>query len=417
MTFRFNPTDPAFIQEPYSTYSYMRREAPHLQALGTRIFSRYTDVLAALRERQLSVALIPQTISRTATKLRLEGFDQVTRFIRGSIVFTDNPAHLRLRRLVNQAYTPRALAELKSLIEEEVSSCLLLSEGAGAFDLVETLAKPLPVRVLCRWMNVDEDKRDEIAGHIHNVRLLLDPGMMSKRDYVRAATSLGQLTESFLDHAAQRRAHAGGLVNALACAQSDGDRLSDEEVAFACIMSFVAGTETTQCLIGNTFQALAAHPSQQRALQADASLAGRAVEETLRYQTPLQFSKRVAVEPAEINGLRIAAGEQILLCMGAANRDETAFTEPDVFDLARSGPGHVGFGFGLHACLGGQLARMQAEQVLLSMLERYGSWCADPAVTWQSESLILRGPTRLLCELPSVRSRSAGRQTARALDA
>jgi len=396
--FKFNPTDPAFIQNPYPTYAWMRREVPHLQTLGTRIFTRYDDVLAALKHRDLSVSLIPDTIKRTASRLRVEGFDLLDRFIRSSIVFTDNPAHVRLRRLVNQAYTPRAVLETTPLIDGEIAACLHAFETGETADLMGELARPLPVRVLCRWMQVDGEHYADIAHHVHHVRLLLDPGMMGRRDYARAAESLAHLTDFFSAHIDGPAATREGLVRALISAQADGDRLSREEVAFACIMSFVAGTEATQCLIGNVVLALANHPEQLTLLRKRPELVQRAVEESVRFETPLQLTKRVAGVPTAINGVPLAAGEQILLCIGAANRDAAVFDNPDTFDCMCERAPHVGFGYGLHTCLGGQLARLQTERVLHTLLTRYAMWEVGACdVTWQSESLILRGPVQLLC--------------------
>ncbi|WDD92374.1 cytochrome P450 [Burkholderia sp. FERM BP-3421] len=394
--FKFNPTHPDFVQDPYPTYARMRREAPRLQALGTRILTRYDDVLAVLKHRDLSVALIPDTIQRMASRLRVERLDQIDRFIRSSIVFTDNPAHVRLRRLVNQAYTPRAVARLAPLIDDEIAACLRAFDDGAPADLIAALARPLPVHVLCRWMRVEATHRADIAHHVHNVRLLLDPGMMGRRDYVRAAESLAWLIDFFSAHADGPAAAHEGVVRDLVAARADDDRLSHEEVAFACVMFYVAGTETTQSLIGNVVLALVRHPRQLALLRERPELVERAVEESIRYDTPLQFTKRVARTATEVNGIAIAAGEQILACMGAANRDEDVFERADVFDCLRTGAPHVGFGYGLHACLGGQLARLQAERALHMLLARYPAWDLDPTgVTWQSESLILRGPAAL----------------------
>jgi cytochrome P450 len=405
--FKFNPTNPAFIQNPYPTFSRMRKEMSAFQSLGTRIFTRYDDVLAALRDRDLSVALIPDTIERTASRLKVESKEQMDRFIRSSIVFTDNPAHVRLRRLVNQAYTPRAVAQLAPLIDSEIAACLRVFDSGEPADLMTALAQPLPVRVLCRWMHVDEAHWGDITRHVHDIRLLLDPGMMGRRDCARAANSLAHLTEFFSAHADGPAAEREGVVRALASAQAEGDKLSREEVAFACIMSFVAGTETTQCLVGNMVLALARYPRQLALLRERPELAERAVEESVRFETPLQFTKRVARATTQVNGIAIAAGEQILLCMGAANRDADTFDDADVFDCVRQRPPHVGFGFGLHACLGGQLARLQAERVLRELLAR-PVWEVDTQdVTWQSYSLILRGPAQLRCRFGAASSANA----------
>lgn len=406
---RFNPADPAFIRDPYPTYAMMRRHAPSWQAFGTRILTRYYDVAAALRERSLSVSLIPDTIVRSAARLELEGFDLVERFIRGSIVFTDNPAHVRLRRLVNQAYAPRAIEQLRPLIDGEIAACLQAVLPNDGIDLVSVLARPLPVRVLCRWLSIPSQHEAEIALHVHRIRLLLDPGLMGKRQYLLAAESLAHLTRFFRTRSAEAAASGEGLVAALVHAEADGDRLSDEEVAFACIMSFVAGTETTQCLIANTVLAIASRPEQETLLRCSPSLVPKAVEESIRFHTPLQFTKRVAQSDFDLNGVRIGVGEQILLCLGSANRDERVFAEPDVFDVRRERLPHVGFGYGLHACLGGLLARLQAERALSTLLERYAMWKVDAAdVQWQSESLILRGPAYLKCSFSPASSGASG---------
>lgn len=394
---RFNPMDPAFMQDPHAVYARLRREAPYLLTMGTRILTRYVDVQAALKDRRLSVALIPDTIVRSARKQGVGDVGQIERFIRNSIVFTDAPEHTRLRRLINQAYTPATIRELYGLIDAEVLACLDDFDAHGNDDLIERVGQPLPVNVLCAWMGVPAMARGDIARHIHVIRYLLDPGLMTPSHFDAVGRSLATLTDYFSAHSrAVRRAGQRNLVSMLCDAESAGDRLAEEEVAFACIMSFVAGTETTQCLIGNMMVALARHPEQLRALRADAGLLPQAIEETTRFETPLQLTKRVVVEPIEVNGQPVAQGEQLLLCMGAANRDETVFEHPERYDLARKGPGHVGFGAGMHSCLGGLLARVQAERCLAAMLDRYADIdLAEPQVQWQTESLILRGPRRL----------------------
>ncbi|WP_144638558.1 cytochrome P450 [Bordetella genomosp. 13] len=394
---RFNPMDPAFMQDPHDVYARLRREAPYLLTMGTRILTRYADVQAALKDRRLSVALIPDTIVRSARKQGVGDVAQIERFIRNSIVFTDAPEHTRLRRLINQAYTPATIRELHGLIDDEVGACLEAFDAQGHDDLVAHVAQPLPVNALCAWMGVDPRARTGIAGHIHVIRYLLDPGLMTPAHFASVGGSLATLTDFFIAHARAVR-HDGrrNLVSMLCEAESGGDRLAEEEVAFACIMSFVAGTETTQCLIGNLLIALARHPEQMQALRADAALLPVAVDEATRYETPLQLTKRVVPEPVEINGQPVARGEQLLLCMGAANRDETVFERPDRYDLARKGPGHVGFGVGMHSCLGGLLARVQAERCLGAMLARYRDIdLGEATVQWQTDSLILRGPRRL----------------------
>jgi cytochrome P450 len=389
---RFNPLEPEFRACPYPTYARLRVEAPYLRALGTLVLTRYRDVLEVLKSRQFSVDLIPQTITRHALGLGVGGIEQAIRFIRNSIVFTDNPAHARLRMLINQAYLPGVVKELAPLIGREVDRLLDTIPPDGACDLIRDLAAPLPVHVLCEWMQVPRAEHGAIAGHIHVIRYLLDPGMNKRAQLEAVISSLATLTAFFVEHARAVRGNDGGLIARLSAAEADGDRLAEEEVAFACIMSFVAGLETTQGLIGNAVHALLDHPDQLALLRREPERLTPAVEEAIRFEAPLQLTKRVTTKPSRIGQTQSAAGEQILLCLGAANRDPDVFSDPDRYDMTRAGAPHVGFGYGMHACLGGLLARVQCETVLRRLIERYREIRRSPgAPRWQSHSVILRG--------------------------
>jgi cytochrome P450/surfactin synthase thioesterase subunit len=391
---RFNPFAPGFRVDPYPHYEVARR-TPGLRTLGTLVLARHADVSAALKTRAFSVDLIPQAIERHAAKLGIADVSREMRFIRNSLVFTDNPAHVRLRRLLNQVFTPEALAALRPLVAAQVDALLGALDARG-FDVVEGLARPLPNRVLCEWMGVPAEDESFVARHIHSVRLMLDPGVMTRAQFTELQASLATLTAYFLRHMERPRAGGGDLVGLLMDARFEGEGLGREEVAFACIMCFVAGTETSECLIGNAVHLLLGHPDQMRLLRTDpARWTGPAIEETIRFETPLQLTKRVAVEDAEVGGVAVAAGEQILLCLAGANRDPEAFDEPDRFDITRRGPPHVGFGLGMHACLGGALARLQAQAAVQALAARYPSLRPAGDVAWQTHSLILRGLDRL----------------------
>lgn len=395
---RFNPLDAAFRQDPYPLYARLRDEAPYLRALGMLVLTRHTDVQAALRDRRLSVGLIPAAIAGGIGKLNLDGAQQIERFIRNSIVFTDSPDHLRLRRLINPAFTPASLVHLKTITRDEVDALVGRALDAGRVDAISEIAAPLPLNVLCAWMGVPVAARDQIAAHVSAIRGLLDPGMMTRAHYEETIAATAHLTRFFVDHASRAAGSRDDntLIARLAGARSDGDRLSDMEVAFACIMSLVAGGETTQCLIGNTLDMLLHFPAEAARLRAQPGLIGAAVEESIRYQTPLQLTKRVAPQAVEINGHRVAQGEQILLCLGAANRDPRVFDSPERASLERgrcAQPGaQLGFGSGMHACLGGALARLQAETCIAALFERtHAIERSNHATRWQTRSLILRG--------------------------
>jgi len=389
----FNPFDPAFRADPHPTYDRLRVETPYLRTLGAVVLTQYDSVMEVLKSRSFSVAVIPATISEHAAKQGFRGIELVERLVRKLIVFTDNPDHARLRRLVNQAYTPAMIEELSGRIEREVAHLIDRVAAAGTMDLVRDLAAPLPLNVLCDWMGVPSPERSYIGPRVHVARMLLDPGLMTRGKFRSVLAAVHELSEYFSGRvAAAARSGEDTLVARLSQARSDDDRLTDEEVAFACIMSFVAGNETTQSLIGNTVNTLLKFPDQLRRVQRDRSLLTAAVEETLRFEPPVQMTKREAITTVDIGDCVLREGDQVLLCLAAANRDPRRFSNPHRYDLSRGGPAHVGFGYGMHACLGGLLARRQAEIVLDALVTRFATIeRADGVEAWQTHSLILRG--------------------------
>jgi hypothetical protein len=395
---RFNPLDASFQRDPYPMYARLREEAPTLRTMGMLVLSRHADVTAALKDRRLSVDLVRASVVRAAARHGVGDVSQAERFVRNSLVFTDNPQHMRLRRLIGQAHTPRMLDRLRPIIVEESRALVDAAVPDGAFDAVERLAQPLPINVLCRWMGVPADASGWIASHVHAIRHLLDPGMVSRTDCIAAVQAVASLTAYFVELIRNTGRTAGDtVIGALCAAQgAEGEQLEDTEVAFAAIMFFVAGAETTQCLIGNLLDALARDRHACTWLKSHPDRIPSAVEESIRHETPLQMTKRIACEPLDINGHAVRSGEQILLCLGAANRDPRVFLDPDTFRLDRTEGAHVGFGTGMHSCLGGNLARLQATILTTLLLERCASIERTSAAPhWLSHSVILRGPATL----------------------
>ncbi|MCF7548573.1 cytochrome P450 [Pseudonocardia sp. WMMC193] len=366
---RFNPYAPAFRQNPYPVYAALRAEPP-VRSLGMWVLTRHADVVAVLRDRSFSAELIPDLVARHAGAT-----DRILRLGRASLVFTDNPAHARLRALVNRAFTPAAVAELEPLVRRLARSLI----GAGPQDLVAEVAGPLPVLVLCEWLGLPAELHPRVAGWTHEVRRLLEPGSLRGDDVARVAA----VVEVFA--AALSEVRAPGLLRELTLVQtSGGDRLTEEEIALLGVMCFVAGTETSAALIANAV--LHAHGVAP-------SLVPAAVRETLRFDAPLQMTKRISTRDVEIGGAPIAAGDHVLLCLAGANRDPAVFPEPDVFDPTRDPGPHLGFGFGMHGCLGGALAEMQARAVLDEVVAARLAPVGE--VRWQTESLIVRAPVAL----------------------
>ncbi|MGW5574580.1 cytochrome P450 [Nocardia thailandica] len=394
---RFNPFDAAFRRDPYPVYRRLRETAPVHRTLGMWVLTRYDDARAVLADRSFSAGLIPRLVAEQAVRLGRPAPERIGRLGRASLVFTDNPDHARLRGLVNRVFTAGAVAELRPLVAA-ASRRILDDTDPAEVDLIAEYAAPLPVSVLCDWMALPGELRGVVGAWTHDIRFLLDPGLMRAGDLDRVRTVVELFTDALAEVFDARRAAPGDdlLSRLLAARTAGGERLTDEELAFLCIMCFVAGTETSTCLIGNAALALLRHPDRAAAIRADPTRARAAVTETLRYDAPLQLTKRQATRDVALAGHTVRAGDQVLICLGAANRDPAAFDHPDEFDPTRSGPAHLAFGHGMHGCLGGALAELQAE---IAVAELFGPGrrpaAAFDEVDWQEHSSLLRGPRAL----------------------
>lgn len=392
---RFNPFGAAFRRDPYPSYRALRETRPVHRTLGMWVLTRHVDVRGALLDRTLSAGLIPRLVRQQATRLA-EGTDveRLGRLGQKSLVFTDNPDHARLRGLVNRVFTAQAVATLEPLVSDVTDRLVRRAWDDGGMDVVADLATPLPVTVLCEWLALPAELRAHVGGWTHDVRFLLEPGMMKADDFTRVVDVVESFALALDEVIADRRRRPGDdLVSQLIAVETaGGDRLSDEEIGFVCMMSFVAGNETTKSLIGNGVLALLRHEDQAALLHRRPDLAKAAVDEALRYDCPLQLTKRLTTREVRIGGEDIPEGEQILLCMGAANRDPEVFDRPDEFDITREARGHLAFGFGMHGCLGGMLAELQARVAfdrLFSRPERLEPTTDD--LEWQDHSFIVRG--------------------------
>lgn len=402
---RFNPFSAAFRDDPYRQYRTLQQQAAPHRTLGMWVLTRHADVESVLTDRTFSSAVIPQLVNRQADRLSQCNVARIERLGEKSLVFTDNPDHARIRGLINQAFSSKAVASLRPRIVG-VAQKLFEQTRHDGMDIIGDYAAPLPVTVMCDWMDVPESIRAQVGPWTRDIRFLLEPGLMSAAVFSRVCDVVEEFTTAFDDLVAHRKAHPGTdlISNLLAAKTSGGDAFASEEIVFLCIMCFVAGNETTKSLIGNAVLALLQHPEQRNLLTSDRSLATAAVAETLRFQSPLQMTKRVATRGVEIGGSEVEAGDQILLCIGAANRDPAVFEKPDEFDLTRTGQRHLAFGHGMHGCLGGLLARLQAEVAIGVLFGDSGRRLelVTEHVDWQTDSLIVRGlsqlPVRLIDE-------------------
>lgn len=390
---RFNPLSPAFKRDPYPTYEGLRERLP-FKTLGMWVVTRHDDVSAVLKDRRFSASLIPNLVNRQLAGHKL-ACPEIVRLGEKSIVFTDAPDHGRLRQLTNAAFNRKTIEALRPSIEATVGELLGRALAAeGEVELVSEVTEPLPLRIIREWMGLDASAEAPIKHWTHLVRVFLEPGFITADRYVELHRLLLDYMAFFRGHIERVRAAPDGhLISLLAHNTHKDDRLTDEELIFVCIMCYVAGVETTTSLLSNAVLLLARHPEQYDLLKARPELLTGAVDEVLRFESPLQMTKRVATEDVSVAGVDMRADEQVLLCMGSANRDEAVFARAASFDITRTNAArHVGFGHGIHTCLGAFMAQMQLE-VFLSQLIASGKRprVAEGPLVWSDHSLILRG--------------------------
>lgn len=397
----FNPFSPEFRRDPYPVYAALRAREPVKRVVGSWMISRHADVLAVLRGRQFSSSRIPDLVKRRGGGLERAAagdYDGIESFIAKAIVFTENPDHARLRRLVNNMFDARAVAAERPAIEAIGRELLAGPLADGGMEALADFADRLPMYLMCHRMGLPRDMGPAMRDWAAGARRLLDPTLMAPGDFPRVEgvvqEALGYLTGVVEE---RKRRPGDDVISTLLANRDRDDRLSEQEVALTCLMSFVAGHETTKHLIGNGILCLLRHPDQAARLRADPALAANATEEILRFEPPLQQTKRVAIADAEIAGVQIREGEQVLLLLGSANRDEAVFAEPDRFEITRdNATAHLGFGFGMRACLGGGLANLEATVAFELMFggDIQMELAADD-LEWQDGAVILRGLKRL----------------------
>jgi cytochrome P450 PksS len=287
------------------------------------------------------------------------------------MVYKDDPDHARLRRLVNKAFTPRMVQEMSEDIERIVDELLTGLSGRDSVDLVADFAVPLPLSVISRMLGVSATDRDRF--HRLTARFVAGVGGGSPASFVRTIPTARKLLKMIEQMADERRdLPDNGMISALVEASDEGDKLSPDEVAAMIFLLMLAGHDTTANLIGSATLALLEHPEQAARLREDTSIAPSAVEELLRFTTPVPCgATRITLEDVDVDGTTIPQGSKVLGMIISANRDERVFDGPDQLDLGRDPNRHLTFAFGKHFCLGNQLARMEGQIAIRSLVQRF----------------------------------------------
>jgi cytochrome P450 len=395
----FNPLTRAFRENPYDLYAALQQQSTPERAMGMWIFTRYADVMAVLRDPRFSSASVPEITEKKMAEFSLaKACPEVTELGRKAIVFTENPDHQRLRRLTNPVFRESNVnAVVKPIIARLVAGMCAEIISSRSADIISALAEPLPYRTMTAWMGLPTETIPKIKEWTNDVRYFLEPSVLSKRRFEESYRSLLDF-RAFFNAEIQKRKEAGSndFIGMLMSARVDDDVLTEDEIIYACIFGFVAGTETTKALLGNATHLLVLHPDQLRLIHEGQVSIPNAANELTRRASPLQMTRRRCLEDLTLAGVRIAKDDDLLLCLGAANYDPNVFPEPEKLLLDRhNSERHIAFGYGLHVCLGAHLARLQLQAYLSEIASRKMTFSVDSEPEWIEHSFMLRGLKRL----------------------
>jgi cytochrome P450 len=396
--------DQKIIANPYPYYRQHRSAEPVHWNEGSKSWdvTSFDGVMEVLRDRRFSsdsTALFRdqfQGPAREAMAPIMELFDS-------AMVASDPPNHTRLRSLANKAFTPRVIENMQAHIQEIVDRSLDDVQISGNMDLISDLAYPLPGTVICEMLGVPVEDRGQFKKWTDDLAAFRG-GLGNLEEHAEAARSSVLAMIDYLKTVLKecRENPRDNLISALAAAEQQGDAFSEMELFSMFVFLQFAGHETTTNLIGNGILALLQNPEQLQKLRDDPSLIENGIEEFLRYHSPVQSLVRTALENLEIGGTPILKGQVVRIYLGAANRDPAQFSDPDRLDIAREGTRHVGFGFGIHFCLGAALARWEGKAAIGTVIRRLPELRLEPPMSeWRledfqwSENPVFHGLTSL----------------------
>ena len=366
----YDPNDPAFLADPYPVYARLRDEAPvHCTFLGADpvwVVSRYEDVSRLLGEASTRMKP-PGTTSPAAL-----GDGPAARMWRSSISMSDPPDHTRLRRLVSPAFSPRAVASYRPTVVRVVTEALDAVADRDEMEVMSEFAMIVPMRVICGLLGIPDEDWALLMGWTPDLLRMFVPEASDAEGLERCQTACQHFFDYLGDLVDRHRdAPVENITSMLVAAETDGDRLSRDELMAMLRGLITAGFETTMGLIGSTVLGLLQHPDQLALVRDDLSLVESAVEEFLRWETPVHAHHRYLSELMSFGGDDVDAGRRVLGLIGAANRDPRRFAAPDAVDVRREDLKHLAFGGGRHFCVGANLARLEATTAITGLLTRF----------------------------------------------
>lgn len=394
----FDPRDPAFLADPYPAFRRLRETTPVWRAPFGRCFlTRYEDTAVMLRDRRMGKDYTdPEALMRRFGPTALD--EPAVVELSHMMLMRDPPDHTRLRGLVTKAFTARRIEALRQRILAITNELIDRVIDRGSMDAVRELAFPLPVLVICELLGIPEVDRDRFVNGSASGGALLNPTPPTRAELDAAnagSEATGAYFEALFDQ--RRRDPRDDLITQLVQAEEAGDRLSTVELRANVALLFAAGHETTVNLIGNGLYSLLRHLDQWQVLRSDPARVANAIEEILRFESPVQAVGRTVAEPIELHGVALRKNDIVVALVGGANRDPAVFQDPERFDVTRKDLRPLSFGGGIHFCLGAQLARIEAAVVFETILRRLPNLrLADPDHPKWRPSFVLRG----LMELP-----------------
>ncbi|MEE9608694.1 MAG: cytochrome P450 [Myxococcota bacterium] len=430
MTVEYNPFTPEVKADPYPYYAALRKEAPVYRVPGTAMYavSRYADVAELLTQPELfssagmrvmllggfgasvgmkaaaggpsaddagnggSALPSPEILAQLSRDLPFSFQELLTS---RNVIMADPPGHTPLRGIVNRGFTPRRIAALEGRIREMADEAIHRIRDKREFDLVAELSTPIPVQVIAELLGVEPERRDDFKRWSDAIVAGVS-GSAAGTNPPQFISAFGELMQYFKEVVETRRRNPrSDLVSVIVAAQEGETKLTDLEVVMFAVLLLAAGNETTTNLIGNAVLALLEYPDQMKKVRADPGLIPDLVEETLRYDSPVQALFRQVSADAELAGTKLPAGSIVLPLFASANRDEAQFPDPDRFDVERDMKGHLAFGYGVHFCLGASLARLEARVCLEALLAKLPPFRLCQGNVEQIDSFLLRGPRSL----------------------
>lgn len=390
--FLFKAFEPENRQDPYALYAATLQAQPVLDGgFGLWFTFSHGAAHSLLRSRTTSSdeRRSNEFKANVATDPRLQAEVDAEPLM----LFTDPPDHTRLRSLVSRAFTPRTVEKMRPRLESLATELLDSIDGAGPIDFVEQVAYPYPVTVICELLGIPVADVPRFQSMSDDLTLTIEPGTLRTDEQQRAIDTAREDLGAYISELlADRRKNPGDdLMSGLLAARDGEDRLSEPELINMVILLLLAGHETTVNLIGNGLVALLRHPDELARWRADPTMSHNAVDELTRYDSPVQMAMRVVLEPTEVDGVLMPAGDQVITLLGSANRDPAVFADPNRLDLSRpNANANLSFGGGIHHCLGMALARTEAEIVLGQAVRRFGSMSLVEEPTARAR-FVLRG--------------------------